>query len=124
MELRGPVREHRRGLELLHLAVDHRDELVALQVLDAPRRVGHQHAQLAAQDMCRLFRLGHPLLVVARQRDHDHHDAGAAAPQGRDRAAHRQLDVVGVRADREHGLPAVALGELHSLRIALHGRAL
>ena len=39
VEFLRPVREHRGRLELLHLAVDHRDELVALQVLDAPAGV-------------------------------------------------------------------------------------
>ena len=108
VELGGAVREHRRRRALAHLAVDHRHELVALQVFDAPRAVGHQHAQLAAEDASGALRLAAAQLVVAGKRNHGHHHARAGALQLRERAARRELDVVGVRADREHGLAGVA----------------
>ena len=102
------MRQHRRRGALAHFAVDQRHQFVALQVLDAPRGVRQQHAQLAAEDAGGALGLAPAQLVVAGERNRRNHHARAGALELRERAARRELDVVAVRADGEHGLAGVA----------------
>jgi hypothetical protein len=108
VELRSAVREDRRRVELAHQRIEHVDELIALDVVDAPAAVVHQHAQLAAEDLGGARGLGTARVEIGRHGHHGHHYARAVAREARQRAADRKLQVVRVRADGEHGLAEVA----------------
>jgi hypothetical protein len=120
------VREQRRRRELPDDIVQHADELVVLQVFDAAAAAVHEEPQLATEDLGCGLRLGAARIEIRGNRADRHDDARAAAAQRRKCAPDAELEVVRVRAERDHRAPGIAggeaarrglkEGEFHSLR--------
>ena len=130
VEIGAAMREHRGRRVFLDHGVHHSHEVAGLDVLDALGPVLVEDLQFAAEDLGSEPRLREPHVEILRDRGDDHDDVRAAAPHLGERAADADLEVVGMRADADHGPAGVARGERLGLRlqrngaIAFHERAI
>jgi hypothetical protein len=108
MEIARPVGDERGGRELVHEVVQHAYQLVGFHVLDAAADAIHEDPQLAAEDRRGGLGLGVARLEGVRDGADCHHHPGAAGAQSGERAADAELDVIRMRAKRDHRATGVA----------------
>src|SRR5437870_7787168 len=66
-----------------------------------------QKTHLAAEDLRGSARFLYPALEIARDADDGHDDLRSRPAQARERSSHAELEIVGMRADRQHRLARV-----------------